>query len=66
MMAARAGAEDVVCCEFNGLLAALSTELVDLNGFAGSVRVANARSTDLTLEMLGWEVNSPLLARLAV
>jgi protein-L-isoaspartate O-methyltransferase len=49
MMAARAGAAEVVTCESNFAVAAAATEIIDRNGFADRVRVIAKSSIDLEL-----------------
>jgi predicted O-methyltransferase YrrM len=50
MMAARAGAAEVITCEADPVVAALATEIVAANGFADRVRVIAKHSTDLDAE----------------
>ena len=45
MMAARAGAEQVVACEMHTRLAETATEIVTLNGFSDKITVHNKMST---------------------
>jgi type II protein arginine methyltransferase len=47
MMAARAGAAEVITCESNPAVAAAATEIVARNGFTGRVRVVAKPSIDL-------------------
>lgn len=47
MMAARAGAEDVVTCEMAPAIAQTAQEIIALNGFAERVRVVAKQSYDL-------------------
>ena len=47
MMAARAGAAEVVTCDSNPVVAAVATEIVARNGYADRVRVIAKSSTDL-------------------
>jgi protein arginine N-methyltransferase 7 len=47
MMAARAGAGEVVCCEMNPAVAEAASEIVALNGYSDRIRVVAKRSTDL-------------------
>jgi protein arginine N-methyltransferase 7 len=47
MMAARAGAAEVVTCESNRVVAAAASEIIARNGFADRVRVVAMHSTDL-------------------
>jgi tetratricopeptide (TPR) repeat protein len=47
MMAARAGAEQVVACEADAQLAEVAKEIVALNGFAQRITVIPRRSTEL-------------------
>lgn len=49
MMAARAGAELVVACEREPMLAEVATAIVARNGFADRVRVVNKESTKLQI-----------------
>jgi type II protein arginine methyltransferase len=49
MMAARAGAAEVVTCECNPAVAAAATEIIACNGFADRVRVIAKRAADLEL-----------------
>jgi type III protein arginine methyltransferase len=50
MMAARAGARDVVTCEVNAPVADAAAEIVALNGFAQQIRVVAKKSTDLDVD----------------
>jgi len=47
MMAARAGAGEVVACEMNPKVAAAAQDIVARNGFADRVRIVAKKSTDL-------------------
>lgn len=47
MMAARAGAQQVVACEMHERLAATAQEIVALNGYADQIKVYNKKSTEL-------------------
>ncbi len=47
MMAARAGAAQVITCESNPVVAATATEIIARNGFADRVRVISKNSADL-------------------
>jgi type II protein arginine methyltransferase len=47
MMAARAGAREVVTCEMNGAVAEAATRVVAANGYADRVRVIARHSADL-------------------
>lgn len=47
MMAARAGAEEVVSCEMNPAVADAAAEIVALNGYADRVRIVAKHSRDL-------------------
>ena len=47
MMAARAGAREVIACEMNPKVAAAAQEIVARNGFADRVRIVAKNSTDL-------------------
>jgi SAM-dependent methyltransferase len=49
MMAARAGAREVVACEMDHHLAEMAREIVALNGFADRIRVVARKSTDLAI-----------------
>lgn len=53
MMAARAGAEEVVCLEKVEVLAGAANLIVEDNGFAEKIVVINELSTDLLEEHLG-------------
>ena len=53
MMAARAGAREVITCEVNPVVAAAAREIIALNGFADRVRVIGKHSSLLTLDDLG-------------
>jgi len=50
MMAARAGASQVVSCEVNPIIAAMAAEIVALNGYSDTVRVLAKASSDLDPE----------------
>lgn len=47
MMAARAGASEVLACEMNPELAKVAEEIVERNGFKDQIRVLNRKSSDL-------------------
>lgn len=47
MMAARAGAAEVICCEMNPAVADTATEIIALNGFANQIRVIAKKSSQL-------------------
>jgi type III protein arginine methyltransferase len=49
MMAARAGAAEVITCESDPVVAAAATEIIARNGFAGRVRVIAKSSAELEL-----------------
>lgn len=49
MMAARAGAAEVVACEMDERLAGVAREIVARNGFAERIRVVARKSTDLAI-----------------
>lgn len=49
MMAARAGAAEVVACEMDPRLAEIATEIVRRNGFADRIKVVARKSTELKL-----------------
>ncbi|PTS84197.1 hypothetical protein DBR17_08195, partial [Sphingomonas sp. HMWF008] len=53
MMAARAGAREVITCEVNPVIAAAAREVIALNGFADRIRVIGKHSSDLTLADIG-------------
>ena len=58
MMAARAGASEVITCEMNPPVADAAAEIIALNGFGGRVRVVGKKSTALDLEAdLGGRVD---------
>lgn len=58
MMAARAGAQDVVTCEQNAAVAGAATRILDANGFADRVRLIPRHSSDLDVEQdLGGAVD---------
>jgi type II protein arginine methyltransferase len=50
MMAARAGAAEVVTCEMNPLIAETARKIIAQNGYAGRVRVVAKHSDQLDLE----------------
>lgn len=50
MMAARAGAAQVVTCEMNPLIAETARKIIDQNGYAGRVRVVAKHSDQLDLQ----------------
>jgi predicted RNA methylase len=50
MMAARAGAAQVVTCEMNPLIAATARKIIARNGYAGRVRVVAKHSNELDLK----------------
>lgn len=47
MMAARAGAAEVVACEMHTELAGVAKEIVKANGYADKIKVINKKSSDL-------------------
>ncbi|MEL6867546.1 MAG: tetratricopeptide repeat protein, partial [Bacteroidota bacterium] len=47
MMAARAGAKEVVACEMHAKLAETAKEIVKANGYEQKIKVLNKKSTDL-------------------
>ncbi len=47
MMAARAGAQSVVCCESVGIIAETANKIVSANGYADQIRVVPKNSKDL-------------------
>jgi type II protein arginine methyltransferase len=53
MMAARAGAAEVVSCEMNPTVAHAARGIVDANGYGDVVRIFSGHSDKLTLEELG-------------
>lgn len=53
MMAARAGAAEVVTCEVNPILAQTAREIIAANGYADRIRVITGHSTRLTAEDIG-------------
>ena len=53
MMAARAGAREVITCEVNPVVAATAREIIALNGFADRIRVIGKHSSKVTLDDLG-------------
>ena len=56
MMAARAGAKEVISCESNASVAATATQIVANNGFADRVRVITKSSADLEI---GVDLSAP-------
>jgi type II protein arginine methyltransferase len=58
MMAARAGAKEVVTVERVGDMAECAREVLASNGFAETVRVVHGSSLDLQPEALGFENNA--------
>jgi len=50
MMAARAGARDVITCEKNAAVAAAAADVIAANGFADRIRLVDRHSSDLDLE----------------
>ena len=53
MMAARAGAAQVISCEMNPAVAEAAREIVACNGFADQITILNKHSRDVTLDDLG-------------
>lgn len=53
MMAARAGAAEVISCEMNGAIAEAAAEIVEANGLADRIRVIARHSCDLDPAELG-------------
>lgn len=53
MMAARAGAREVVTCEFNPAVAEVAREIIARNGFADRITVLTKHSGSVTIEELG-------------
>src|SRR5205807_7574512 len=64
MMAARAGAAEVVTCESNPAVAAVASEIIARNGFADRIRVIAKSSADLEVgvdlaepaDVLVWDI----------
>lgn len=50
MMAARAGAGEVITCESNGAIAAIAREIVARNGYSDRVRVVTKHSSELDVD----------------
>lgn len=50
MMAARAGAAEVITCEMNPAVAAAASEIIDRNGFGDRVKVIHSHSDTLDLD----------------
>ncbi|GBG28171.1 Protein arginine N-methyltransferase 7 [Hondaea fermentalgiana] len=50
VMAARAGAREVVGCEMNGVMAAVAQDVVRANGLDGCVKILACRSTEFSLD----------------
>lgn len=50
LIAARAGARQVLACEMNPALAAVVKQVVQANSFEGVIKVVDVRSTDVSLE----------------
>ena len=50
MMAARAGAGEVITCESASAIAAAAQEIIERNGYAGRVRVLNKHSNQLDVQ----------------
>ncbi len=57
MMAARAGAADVVTCEMNPVVAETARSIIAQNGYADRVRVFADHSCKLTLDELGGQAD---------
>lgn len=49
LMAARAGAAEVVSCEVNAAMAAVATQIVERNGYADRIRIVAKHSRDLEI-----------------
>lgn len=49
LMAARAGATEVVSCELNPAMAATATQIVERNGYADRIRIVTKHSRDLEI-----------------
>jgi type II protein arginine methyltransferase len=49
MMAARAGADGIVCCESVGIIAGMATQIVAKNGYEDRIRVVPKNSKDLVV-----------------
>tara|TARA_R110001599_G_scaffold113697_4_gene279053 strand:- start:3118 stop:4830 length:1713 start_codon:yes stop_codon:yes gene_type:complete len=47
MMAARAGASEVIACEMHSELATVAKEIIKANGYENKIKVINKKSTDL-------------------
>lgn len=56
MMAARAGAKEVISCEINASVAATATQIIAKNGYSDRVRVIPKSSTDLEI---GVDLSAP-------
>jgi type III protein arginine methyltransferase len=56
MMAARAGAAEVITCECNPAVAAAASEIIARNGFADRIRLVAKHSSDLEI---GVDLNGP-------
>jgi len=57
MMAARAGAREVIACEMNPVIAELAERIIALNGYADRIRVIPKCSSDLDLADVGGRVD---------
>ncbi|MGZ8347025.1 MAG: 50S ribosomal protein L11 methyltransferase [Allosphingosinicella sp.] len=57
MMAARAGARDVVACESNPLVAETAREIVAANGYGDTIRVIGRPSTELSRDDVGGAID---------
>ncbi|KYG81571.1 tetratricopeptide repeat protein [Roseivirga ehrenbergii] len=51
MMAARAGASEVIACEMHSELAGVAKEIIKANGYEDKIKVINKKSTDLDKEV---------------
>lgn len=49
MIAARAGAQSVVCCESVGIIAEMAKRIVSINGYEDQIRVISKNSQDLVV-----------------
>lgn len=56
LMAARAGAAEVVSCELNPAMAATATQIVERNGYADRIRIVAKHSRDLEI---GTDISGP-------
>lgn len=56
MMAARAGAKEVISCEYNPALAAVAREIASLNGYSNRIKIVAKHSRDLKI---GEDLDQP-------